>query len=57
MQQLRVGEAIERIPALPSQTIPYKNTIKRDPVQKTEPFEGTWEVLTTDFEDRPFLDR
>jgi hypothetical protein len=57
LQQLRVGEAIERIPALPSQTIPYKNTIKRDPVQKTEPFEGTWEVLTTDFEDRPFLDR
>eukprot|EP00200_Dunaliella_tertiolecta_P001217 CAMPEP_0202362156 /NCGR_PEP_ID=MMETSP1126-20121109/14434_1 /ASSEMBLY_ACC=CAM_ASM_000457 /TAXON_ID=3047 /ORGANISM="Dunaliella tertiolecta, Strain CCMP1320" /LENGTH=305 /DNA_ID=CAMNT_0048956257 /DNA_START=181 /DNA_END=1098 /DNA_ORIENTATION=+ len=57
LQQLRIGEAIERIPPLPSQTIPYRNTIKREPVQKTEPFEGTWEVLTTDAEDKPFLDR
>lgn len=40
LQQLRPGEAIERIPPLPSQTIPYTNTIKREPVQKTEPFEG-----------------
>lgn len=57
LQQLQVGEAIERIPPLPSQRIPYTNTIKRVPVQKTEPFEGTWEVLTTGPDSRPFLDR
>lgn len=57
LQELRVGEAIERIPARPNQRIPYENTTKRPPPLKPDPFEGTWEVLTTDEGGRPFLDR
>lgn len=57
LQELKQGEAIERIPARPNQRIPYENTTKRPPPLKPDPFEGTWEVLTTDEDARPFLDR
>ena len=57
---LRVGEAFERIPARPNQRIPYEGnlkTSKHPPQLKPDPFEGTWEVLTTDEKGSPFLDR
>mmetsp|Transcript_6053 Transcript_6053/g.13173 ORF Transcript_6053/g.13173 Transcript_6053/m.13173 type:complete len:299 (+) Transcript_6053:125-1021(+) len=60
LQQLRQGETIERIPARPQQRLPYESTGKTSrspPPVKPDPFEGTWEVLTTDEEGRPFLDR
>mmetsp|Transcript_37038 Transcript_37038/g.93402 ORF Transcript_37038/g.93402 Transcript_37038/m.93402 type:complete len:293 (+) Transcript_37038:28-906(+) len=57
LQELKVGQAIERIPARPGQRIPYENTTKRPPPLKPDPFEGTWEVLTTDDAGKPFLDR
>lgn len=57
LQELKQGQAIERIPARPNQRIPYENTTKRPPPLKPDPFEGTWEVLTTDEAGKPFLDR
>lgn len=57
LQELQLGQAIERIPARPGQRIPYENTTKRPPPLKPDPFEGTWEVLTVDEAGEPFLDR
>ena len=57
---LKPGEAIERIPARPNQRIPYDGSVKSTkapPQLKPDPFEGTWEVLTTDDNGVPFLDR
>lgn len=59
IQQLRPGEVLERIPARPNQRIPYEKElrIKPPPPLKPDPFEGTWEILTTDDVGKPFLDR
>lgn len=57
LQQLKPGDVLERIPAAPSQRLPYETTGKLPPPLRPDPFEGTWEVLTQDAEGRPFLDR
>ncbi|KAL6748088.1 hypothetical protein V8C86DRAFT_1798762 [Haematococcus lacustris] len=57
LNDLKAGDAIERIPAQPGQKIPYENTIKCPPPSTPDPFQGTWEVLTTDAAGKPFLDR
>eukprot|EP00798_Chlamydomonas_sp_ICE-L_P010674 gene10674-12363_t len=55
---LQVGQAIERIPARPNQRRPYERVIKpKKPPPGVDPLEGTWEVLTTDDDDQPFLER
>eukprot|EP00798_Chlamydomonas_sp_ICE-L_P014691 gene14691-20730_t len=57
---LKVGQSIERLPALPHQQMPYERTVKANqypPSLQPDIFEDTWEVLTTDEEGKPFLDR
>ena len=50
LAQLKVGDVVERIPPRPGQRSGERG-------QRPDPFEGTWEILTTDEEGKPFLDR
>lgn len=54
LKQLRAGEVVERVPARPSQRISYETDFRP---RQPDPYEGTWEVLNTDEDGQPFLDR
>jgi hypothetical protein len=56
LAQLQLGQVIERIPPRPNQR-PLLGTGSNRGSDVLDPFEGTWEVLTTDEEGRPVLDR
>lgn len=64
LAQLKLGDVVERTPPRPAQPRALEGFGQGSPgplqpgaEKKLDPFEGTWEVLTTDEDGKPFLDR